>query len=547
VAIGIATFVTAAISMVVMLRAQRQQPALVTIAKRPDTLTLAADAALARVKLTEAESSLAVIRAEAAAMATAPTPDTTIGADPAKRDSILAEVRRLETLLRRAEQAPLLASYKSLADAPEMRSDRRVLALLDTLADIEREREGFGATGGVDPVFVALTSRASEVGRAIQAIGRERRLELLAQVPPQSPVTPEVVRATPPDSSATLATRDSIRNLAQSRETELNSLRQKALAMDQAEKVARERANAVAPPLALLASAFVLSWAFGFAVAFVGEIRTPRVSSDYELERFLGVRVLSSVETLPPSSDRGRREADRTAPPYFDPNTEGYQLAYLGLALDQPTLLVATVTGDDPVISAVVTCNLAAVAADEARNTLVIDLEPSNSTSAVLRARRQPGVVDILRSSIGWPDATTAARIGRHKTVDLVPFGGAGKAIVTADLQALLKRDCARLARYYDAIFVHAGASDVAKGLSGALPSPEIVYCAQPGVTPLRPLRAQLELIRASGGSLRGIVLWETERPVLPAAKVVPAKTVTRGEAQPKDAEAAEAHSIAGA
>jgi Mrp family chromosome partitioning ATPase len=222
-------------------------------------------------------------------------------------------------------------------------------------------------------------------------------------------------------------------------------------------------------------------------------------------------------------------------------------LAYLGLALDQPTLLVATVTGDDPVISAVVTCNLAAVAADEARNTLVIDLEPSNSTSAVLRARNKPGAADIIRSGLGWPDATTAARIGRHKTVDLVPFGGAGKPPGISELHDMLKRDCARLSRYYDAIFVHAGAADVAKGLSSALPSPEIIYCAQPGVTPLRPLRAQLELIRTSGGSLRGLVLWETERPVLPAPKPAASKPRTPGGENTREVAATEAHSPAGA
>lgn len=549
-AVGIGTFVTALISMVVMLQAQRLQPAPAPVQTRPDTLVIAADAALSRVKLVEAESALAVIRTEAAAVATSTVPpdSAVLLADPAVRDSLRAQVRRLDGLIARAEQAPLLSSYKTLADAPEMRSDRRVRALLDTLAEIEREREGFGSAGGVDPVFVALTSRANEVGRTIQAIAREHRRALLARVPPE-PVTPvAVVQAPPLDSAAALATRDSLVRVMQDRDDELTRLRAVALAMDQAERSARVRANAVAPPLALLASAFVLSWAFGFALALISELRTPRVSNEYELERFLGVRVLSSVETLMPSVDRGRREADRAAPPYFDPNTEGYQLAYLGLALDQPTLLVATVTGDDPVISAVVTCNLAAVAVDEARNTLIIDLEASGSTAAVLRARKQPGVSDILRSGLGWPDATTTARIGRHKSVDLVPFGNpGGKPIGAADLHALIKRDYARLARYYDAIFVHAAAQDVARGLSSALPAPEIIYCAQPGVTPLRPLRAQLELIRAAGGSIQGVVLWETERPVLPASQVAARRPRTESREEARETEAPEAHTGAGA
>ena len=532
--------------MVVMLQAQRQTPVPTPVQARPDTLAVAADIALSRAKLLEADSTLATVRADAAALAAAtPAPDSAVLlVDPALRDSLLGQVKRLDALIARAEQAPLLPSYKTLADASEMRTDSRVRALLDTLADIEREREGFGAGGGVDPVFVALTSRANEVGRSILSIARERRATLLARVPPAPRPVPELVAAPAPDSTAILARRDSIRRVVEERDAELSRLRSTTLALDRAEMQARERANAVAPPLALLASAFVLSWAFGFAIAFIGELRTPRVSNDYELERFLGVRVLSSVEAIVPSIERGRREADRAAPPYFDPHTEGYQLAYLGLALEQPTLLVATVTGDDPVISAVVTCNLAAVAVDEARNTLIIDLQQSGSAAKVLRARGSPGITEILRSGLGWPDATTTARIGRHKTVDLVPTGGRG-ALSAADLHGLLKRDYARLARYYDAIFVHASAEDVTKGLSTALPSPEIIYCAQPGVTPLRPLRSQLELIRASGGAIQGVVLWETERPVLAEASSRRARGESRAEL--RGAETSEAHSGASA
>jgi hypothetical protein len=179
---------------------------------------------------------------------------------------------------------------------------------------------------------------------------------------------------------------------------------------------------------------------------------------------------------------------------------------------------VATVTGDDPTIAAVVACNLAAVAADEARNTLVVDLEPTCSASAVLRSRVGPGVTDIIRRGAAWPDVTTTARIGRDKTVDLVPFGGIGATASSAEVVALLKQDCMRLARYYDAVFLLASANDVSQGLPAVLPSPDVIYCAQPGITPLRQLRGQLEAIRAAGGSIRGVVLWEAERPLIPAA-----------------------------
>jgi Mrp family chromosome partitioning ATPase len=518
-AISVATFITALVSMVTVPRGA-DTPAPINTRPRPDTLSLAGAAAAGRVKLVEADSALAKGRADidaVTAAAAAVTLDTVAMADAVARDTARARLEALEEQLKRAEQAPLLSSYKSLAEVPDLRGDARVRALLDTLADIEREREGFGAAGGVDPIFVALTSRASEVGRTIQRIARERRDALLEQV---SSIAPSDTAATEPvaDTVALIAARDSVRSSIQAVEHELERRRLTSRAIDIAEERERARANAVAPTLALLASAFVLSWVIGFGVALFGELKKPRVSNTAELERFVGVRVLSTVEPSAPSVDRGRREADRAAPPYLDPAAEGYQLAYLGLATDHPTVLMATVTGDDPVIAAVVASNLAAVAADEARNALIVDLEPSCSASAVLRARSKPGVVDILTRGASWPDVTTPARIGRDKTIDLVPHGPAHD-VASHQFAALLKQDSLRLARYYDAIIVLASVANAAEGVPAVLPSQEIIFCAQPGITPLRQLRAQLERMRTSGGSVRGVVLWQAERPLLSAAR----------------------------
>ena len=492
---------------------------------RPETLSVVANAALGRIRLAQAESSLAVARKDAAALAAAAAlqpRDTLSGLDAPQRDSIDARARTLERLVARAEQAPLPSSYKALAELPELRGDPRVRPLLDSLSDIEREREGFGAVGGVDPIFVALTSRANEIGRAIKTLANERLNALRAQL--AGPPAPAVASTPAIDTTIQVAERDSARIAIQQADDSLTRLRGVARALDLEEDRARERATAVAPPLALLASAFVLSAVIGFAVAFIGELRRPRVSDANELERYLGVRVLSTVETPMPSVDRGRREADRAAPPYFDPGAEGYQLAYLGLATEHPTLLTATVTGDDTNIASIVACNLAAIAADEARSTLVVDLEPACSASAALRARVEPGIADILRHEATWPDARVAARVGRDRTVDLVPFGVAVPRPSTNELIALLQQDGNRLARYYDAIFVLADAEDVANGIPAALPSPEVVFCARPGITPLRVLRDQLERIRSAGGLVRGIVLWNAERPLLPTPRELTSK-----------------------
>jgi len=173
-----------------------------------------------------------------------------------------------------------------------------------------------------------------------------------------------------------------------------------------------------------------------------------------------------------------------------------------------------TVTGDDPAIAAVVAANLAAVSAEEARNTLVLDLDHDGLGSAALRVRAQPGISEIAREQATWPEAIVEAPVGRHKTVDFIPIGS-GAPPGAEQLAALLTRDGVRLARYYDAIVALAGIEDTAAGVPAALPSPEVIFCAQPGVTPMRELRTQLERIRASGGVIRGIVLWSAERPAL--------------------------------
>jgi hypothetical protein len=521
-AISAGTFVTALVSMIVVPRTQVTPPP--PVLSRPDTLRVASSLALARLRLATAESALVVARGRITADSTAAAQqlaaDTLAGFSGAVADSLEWRLRTLDRLRLRTVQAPLPASYRALAEAPELRTDPRIRALLDSLSDVERERQGFGAVGGVDPVFVALTSRANDLGRAIVAIADERRNAIQAQLQPQAP---PVATAAPVDTAEHAALRDSARQALDGANAELVRRRAATLAVDREEKQARERAAAVAPPLAMLASAFVLSAVIGFAFALVGELRKPRVSDANELERYLGVRVLSTIESAMPSIGRGRRQADRAAPRYFDPGAEGYQLAYLAIATDNPEMLTVTVTGDHPGITAVIACNMAAVAADEARNTLVVDLEQTCSASAALRAPAHPGVVDILHHRAAWPDVTIPATVGRDKTISLVPHGvdarGDPRAIVE------LVRDASeRFVRYYDAVFFLASAADVAAGLPSAVPAPEVVYCAQPGITPLRELREALREIREGGGVVRGVVLWHAERPLLPTPREIAGK-----------------------
>lgn len=414
----------------------------------------------------------------------------------------------------RTAQAPLTVSYIALASAPEMSSDPRTRPLRDSLNAVSRERDALGSAGGADPMFVGLTTRVSEMGRALQAIATEHRNAMVTEASALLQPEPAVEQSQLTDTAALLRTRDSLRTMMEQSRIELEKRRTAAVLLDREEMRAREKAAEVAPPLALLAAAFVLSAVAGFAVAFVGEVRRPRVSDGIELERYLGVRVLSTVEPTPPSADRGRRQADRSAPPYFSPTSEGFQLAYLGLSNSHAPLLMATVTGDDPAISAVVAINLAAVAVDEARHPLIIDLDPSRGASAALQTRADPGVTEIVHDKLAWPDTVIASSAGRDRTVDLIPFG-AGASLSAPELAEFGSTELLRLARYYDAVIVIATAQQIGDGLLKLLPSQELVYCAQPGTTPLPQLREELDRMRDAGAVVRGVVLWAAERPVL--------------------------------
>ena len=516
-AIAIGTFVTALVSMITAPKVEQRAQRLVPRAARPDTLMLAASEASSRVALQQTDSIIGRARRIADSIAAIP-PDPVALASKATRDSLITRIQKLEELMARAAQAPLTASYTALANAPELRTDPRVKPLLDSLTIVASDRDAAAAAGGVDPLFVALTTRVSELGRGIQAVATEHRNAMVAEAAALVPEQPVVDESDIADTTTLMRTRDSLRTAMEQARVELQKRRGASILLDREEARARARAGEVAPTLALLGAAFVLSAAVGFAVAFVGEVRRPRVSDAVELERFLGARVLSTFEPERPSAERGRRKADRAAPRFLAPTAEGFQLAYLGLSNSHPALLLATVTGDDPAVSAVVACNLAAVAVDEARHPLIIDLDPSRGASAVLQSRSEPGITEVVRDKLAWPDTVVSTTAGRDRSVDLMPFGTGG-SLSADEVAAFASAELPRLARYYDAIIVIGTAQQINDGLLKSLPSPELVYCAQPGITPLHELRDELDRMRGAGAVVRGLVLWAAERPILPVRR----------------------------
>jgi Mrp family chromosome partitioning ATPase len=527
--ISIITFVASLVALIVVpQQAKRAANAIrPPVEARPDTLPTTNSLLAAERQVAAADMAIAAARAELtqliAATAAAASADTTAGgaaigpAARSRRDSATAEIELLDRLLARADNAPLLGSYRALAEASPMRGDVQAKQLLDSLVEIERERESYNAVGGVDPVFVALTARANELGRNIQALAAARRSsiqrELATLSPPPSAAATAIASRPLPDTMAAIYRRDTARTVAAEVANRLARERAELQRFDAREERARELANVGASPPAMLAAALVFGAMLGFGVALFDEVRRPRVADSYEIERATGMRVLGVIKPLPPSPERGRRAADRNGPPYLDPGADGHQLIYLTVATAGTDVVMLTVTGDNPAVSAIVAINFGAIAAQEARATLLVDTDAADTVETALRLPPSPGVMGLIEGKVSWPEAIRPARIGRDRTIDVVASGHG--ALPLEALKELLRRDIARLSRRYDAIVLVSPPDQVSMGLTTALPIPDVVYCARTGQTPVAELKKALEEIEMAGGRVRGVVLWDAPDPAL--------------------------------
>jgi len=516
---------TAAAALVALILAPQQirrgnVPTLADVGLKPDTASFVAGLAQARERLAAAEASLAMARARVAAIP-AQVPDTISPVLLARRDSLSTAVNDLDALLTRVETAPVAASFRALAESPQLTTNPRVRSLVDSLADVERDRDTFGTTGGADPVYVALTTRATEIGRSIHDIAQQRRDTLRQQIARVTmPSQRQDIAETPAvDTAGWVAERDSAQSLVSQATKGLTAAREKTADFDRAVKRARDQATFNAPPVALLGAALVFGVVLGFGAAFADEVRNPRISADeHEVERVTGARVLATTAPRPRQPDRSRRSADRTAPPYFDPGADGYQLTYLHVARTGASRLMLTIASDDTGVAAVVGMNVAAIAADEARSTIIIDTDARTApVAAALRTHAEPGVADVLRHQIDWAEATSQAPAGRDRFVDIVPSGIANESLDVKQVVEALRQEAPRLLRHYEAVVIVCSNEQVVAGLPGSLPITDTVICARVGHTRIADVNRTIDRVRASGGNPLGLVLWDAVTPALPS------------------------------
>jgi Mrp family chromosome partitioning ATPase len=537
-AVSVGTFITALVALIVV--PQQAQRAAKAIApkpgERPDTMSIVRTVTAAHAHIASAEAALSSARTKAAILAQAAAAvDTLAPALAARKDTLTGRLTDLDALLARTETAPLAASYRALGESPEIASHPAVKLLLDSLAEIERERDASATSGGADPVFVALTARATEIGHALQNIGTAKRDSLrtaIARLAPRPrPSASELAQA---DTVRRVIARDSAMAVLAGANAQMEAARRRLQELDRRAERAREIANPLsAPPYAMLASAIVFGMVLGFGTALVQELRRPRIADAHEAERVAGVRVISVIRPRPPSPERGRRMADRVAPPYIDPANDAHQLVWLFVAPPSSALLMLTITGESSLIAGIIAANLGAVAAEEARNVIIIDADGRASpVSAALRIPNRPGLHDIIAGRVSWPEATQHATIGRDRVIDVVPSGIENSASGGRMLADLLRRDAARLARHYETVVVVAPTDLALSDLPALLPRHDVIYCARLGYTRHADLKKAIQGIRAAGGNPLGIVLWDDVDPAAIAQEEVATHTP-----QPRTAE----------
>src|SRR4051812_31794147 len=516
--VGGVVFIASLIAFIVVPRSASRKAQLVAAgieAKTDSTAPVTArDQLIAQV--TNADSVL-----DATRQALIPTPAAVIDTFPpavrAQRDSLNAELGTLNRLIDRAENAPLPTSYRALAASPAVAADPRVRILLDSLADIERERNAFGAVGSVDPAYLSLTSQATAIGRQIQAIADAKRGEVRSKLALIRPIP-----VTPPkplinvDTAKLLAQRATAQQNFAATARQLDQIKQKNTRIDQETARARELANVGAPPWAMLAAAVVLALSVGFAASFGTELKRPHIADAREAEQISGARVLTVIKPPEIVVERSRRQADVEAPPLIDVVSESYRTLYLHIASVEASVPIVTITGDDPGIVATVAANLAASAAYEARSTLLVDVDPTTcSVASVLRTRPDPGLSGIILGNATWPEAIVPTTIGRDRPLDVLPSGTRRAGSPEQDVVEEVKKELARMQRRYDFIIIAAPTSYVQKSASSIVPAPDVILCARIAHTTVGGLKAAVDNLRTADMRVHGLVLWDAEMPQL--------------------------------
>lgn len=393
-------------------------------------------------------------------------------------DSLKLAVAALSARLGRAQNAPLAASWRALAADPLLQQDVRVRALADSLADAERSRNEYDAVGGVDPIYLELSSRVTAFGRAIERSALQRIAVLLEPSSAAGPVAAlrvgptaeERARRFVADSARYVtarAKRDAAAQVSDSIGALLTAQRTAAISRDSARARAQRRVDALAPPLAMLTASAAAAIGLALLVTILLEVYSPRLADEREVTSQARVPVLLSI-----------RATDASTP-------EALTSAFSQLAFDLEQFLAATrtliVVSDDPQLASRTAARMAERLGYDGRSVRIVS--PRQGTARMTtRVRRR-----------ATPTATQAVLVQPERNQGVAWTGEFFLESVTDDT-----------------ITVRAGAlDDVRQAIAAGTGDSQVVLVVRIGSTPTVWLsRARAYIHRTRGSSALGVVIW---------------------------------------
>jgi hypothetical protein len=503
-----------------------------------DTRPLQVEVRAARRELARLEGSLSAaaiaVQAEATRLRPVPATRDTVPVAPSSpgRDSAATDLQRQ---LARIRQAPLVESYRALAETRLLRDDARARAMIDSIEKVHAEREAYAALSGPDARYASMTARLTQLGQRLTRLAELTAAGTPATANPADTRAGADARAErgraaalPPMADSALAR---ARNHAATMVARTERVLLDVVALNTDLRTSRDalraRLQLDIPPIAMLLASLVLGVALGFGFVLWRELRRPTVGDEQELEALTRTRVIvhrevgASVRTA-----RARRRADEQLPAIMRPTDAAWPLLHLTLTGIGDVARAIEVVADQPALAGAVALNLSAVAARESRATILVDvahrrsaLLPLLPTSALAPASESTAesiAESTAESTVParW-DAPRSLAIGRDTFLDIVLPRRVRSLRTGRDLSAppdtaSLAADLQRLTAHHDlAVFV------TDHELDAPLPAAtDVVLCARPGVTTLAWLFRTMQQLEDRGRRVRAVVLWSADLPL---------------------------------
>ncbi|MDQ6612661.1 MAG: hypothetical protein M3Y64_09540 [Gemmatimonadota bacterium] len=491
-----------------------------------DTIAFARLADTARARQKTADSTLRSLQyaaADSVAGASSSAANTRAGARTSD------ERQELGMRIARARSAPLVESFRAIGEADFLSDDVRVRALLDSLNEVNKQRDAYAALGGPDARYAALTARLASIGQQLTTIAEQRLANTSASTDTTTVSADSAVLAprlsfnvdSMAQRVATIARDSANARVVNADQTLANARKSNAIALaNRAQTEAQSTVNV--PAVAMLLSALVLGLAIGYGVALALELRQPRIADVAEVERLTGARVIVHAGASRAATHaRQRRQSDETLFPVIDTVSEAYMLLHVTLTGFGDTAHAVRVIGDTAMVSATVGINLAAAAAREARATLLIDAdEEARLATSLLHIVAKKGVAESPAAPDALRSRIVRTKVGRDQYIDTL-FAGRSREKAPPEnteqqnrLQQSLHDELQLLSNEHDLTVILAARDSTVSAALLPLAS-DAILCVRLGQTKNSWLINATHQLRGSNRRLRAVLLWAAATPAV--------------------------------